>query len=610
VLALVSAPAVHAQTDQSPDGLSARETCSGGDAESLIDWTPEQIRARPELRDLQLAESQEKLPAILDLVGKRVATFFDNFPNASATEDVVSGSCGSGSEDCAATFRAKYQYMLVWRSAGGERVLAEYRADKKGRPIDSIELLNHGTGAPMLTYGFAAAPLMHFHWQNRASSRFRYFGRQILDGKETEVVGFAEDPAEYCCPTTVGLENREASVFVQGLAWIDATSYHILRIRTFLLAPQAKLGLEGQTTRVDYGAIQLPETSGAYWLPVKAVVDVLLRETSHRMCFRNIHRYSQYQLFRVETRIGPTVIAPPAESLPQLTPPGTRSDTWPVAEAPTLIDWTPEQVRARRELRGLQSAENQAALPMILREVGDRVAAFFNSFPNTTSTEEVQSGPCSPWRENCAVTFKAKYQYLLIGRNADGQRAMDEYRADKKGRPIDYQPDSQRLAHVPILTSGFAAAPLLHFHPQSRTASHFRYFGRQRLRGEVTDVVGFAEIPGKYCCPTKYGFKDKEATLSVQGLAWADGITHQILRIQTELVAPRLDLALERQTTRIDYSSVRLPEIPTAFWLPTNVVVDIWLRRGLRRLRIRNTHHYSHYKLFRVESRISPVLEK
>ena len=75
-------------------------------------------------------------------------------------------------------------------------------------------------------------------------------------------------------------------------------------------------------------------------------------------------------------------------------------------------------------------------------------------------------------------------------------------------------------------------------------------------------------------------------------------------------MAPRLEVGLEGQTTRIEYGSVRLPEISTDFWLPTNVVVDIRLRHGSRRLRIRNIHHYTHYKLFRVASRISPVLQK
>jgi hypothetical protein len=609
----VSACTVRAQAEQPQPQPTPQEAQTYHDAPTLIDWTPEQIHTRPELRNLQLAETQAGLPAILDEVGKRVAAFFDEFPNTTSTEDVQSGPCSTDSEMCMGTYGAKFQYRLVWHSAEGQRVLTENRADKKGRPVDSIEIMTDGRqSAPMLTYGFTAAPLLHFYWQNRATSRFRYFGRQMVDGKATDVVGFAEIPEEYYCPTKLDVGNREAAVSVQGVAWIDASTYQILRIQSDLLAP-SKVGLERLTTRIDYSATQLSATSTAFWLPSQAVVDIWFHEMStYRrqpvlVRFRNIHRYSHYEPLRVESPVSPTLRAQTEESQPPSTPPEARPD----APAQTLLDWTPEQIRRRPELRKLQPAESQQDLPAILREVGDRVASFFSAFPDTTSTEEVQSGPCSPVRENCALTFKAKYQYLLIGRYAEGERVLDEYRADKKGRPIDYQPDTQRLARVPILTSGFAAAPLLHFHPQNRTASRFRYFGRQRVRGEKADVVvGFAEIPGKYCCPTKYGFKDREVTLIVQGLAWIDATTYQILRIQTQLVVPQLEAGLERQTTRIDYSAIQLPETSTAFWLPTRVVVDIWIRQGVRRVRIRNIHRYSHYKLFRVESRISPVVEK
>jgi len=610
-LACISPGTVHAQGEESQPHLTPQEAQLYHDAPSLIDWTPEQIRARPELRELQLAESQEGLPTILGEVGKRVAAFFDELPNTTSREEVVSGPCEIASENCVEAFKAKYHYLLVWRSAEGQRALTEYRADKNGRPVDSIKLPG-GEYAPMLTSGFTAAPLLHFHWQNRVTSRFRYFGRQVVDGKESDVVGFAEIPEEYCCPTKFGRGNHQTVVFSQGLAWIDASTYQILRIQTDLLAPP-KVGLERLTTRIDYRAIQLPGTSPAFCLPTQVVVDIWFHEVSayrkqlSLVRFRNIHHYSHYEPFRVESPISPTVRAQAEGAQPQLTPPATGPD----GDAQTLIDWTPEQIRSRPELRKLQPAESQQDLPAILREVGERVASFFSVFPDATSTEEVQSGPCSPVREKCAVTFKAKYQYLLVGRYAEGERVMDEYRADKKGRPIDYQPGTQRLARVPILTSGFAAAPLLHFHPQNRTASRFRYFGRQRVRGEKADVVvGFAEIPGKYCCSTKYGLQEQEVTLIVQGLAWIDATTYQIRRIQTQLVAPHLEAGVERQTTRIDYSAIQLPETPTALWLPTRVVVDIWIRQGVRRVRIRNIHSYSHYKLFRVGSRIKPVVEK
>jgi hypothetical protein len=68
---------------------------------------------------------------------------------------------------------------------------------------------------------------------------------------------------------------------------------------------------------------------------------------------------------------------------------------------------------------------------------------------------------------------------------------MTEYRTDAKGRPIDYQ----RLRLGQILTYGFATGPLQNFHGEYQIASRFRYFGRQMVEQQMTDVVGFAEIP-------------------------------------------------------------------------------------------------------------------
>jgi len=175
--------------------------------------------------------------------------------------------------------------------------MTEYRTDMTGRPVDYQNLAN----VPLLTYGFPTAPLQHFNPRNRTDSRFRYFGRQTVDGKEAYVVGFAEIPGAYGGPTELHLQNRQVALFVQGLAWVDATNYQILRIRTYLLAPRPDVGLEQQTTPIVYSAAQLPGTSTAFRLPTKVIVDVLL----NRHQFRNVHRYSDFKLFRVESRISP-----------------------------------------------------------------------------------------------------------------------------------------------------------------------------------------------------------------------------------------------------------------------------------------------------------------
>jgi hypothetical protein len=287
------------------------------------------------------------------------------------------------------------------------------------------------------------------------------------------------------------------------------------------------------------------------------------------------------------------------ESQPQL----TRAEIRQYDKAKTLIDWTPKQIRALPELRELQPAESQQDLPAILREVGKRVAAFFDDFPNTASTEDIQSGLCgNDFHAKCAVNFEDKFNYLVVARRAEGEQFMTEYRTDAKGRPIDYQ----RLRLGQILTYGFATGPLQNFHGEYQIASRFRYFGRQMVEQQMTDVVGFAEIPEKYPRSMEFRHANLDVRLFVQGLAWIDATTYQILRIQTYLLAPRPDVGLEGEITRIEFSAIQLPETSTAFWLPTKVVVDVWLNYR----HFRNIHRYLDFKLFRVESRIAPAVEK
>ncbi|MGA2074244.1 MAG: hypothetical protein ABSH52_12145 [Terriglobia bacterium] len=287
------------------------------------------------------------------------------------------------------------------------------------------------------------------------------------------------------------------------------------------------------------------------------------------------------------------------ESPPRMTPQEVRR----YDGAKTLIDWTPEQIQDLPELQGLQPAESQQDLPAILRDVGERVSALFDEFPNMVSAEEVRSGPCDEGlRKKCRVTYRGKFNYLVV-RRTEGDALMGEYRTDLKGRPINYR----NLGHGRIfLTYGFATTPLEHFHPQNQIACRFRDFGRQMVGGQETKVVGFVEIPGKYAWPTELRRGTAVVPLCLQGLAWIDPTTYQIVRIETFLLAPPLDVGLERETTLVEFSGIHLHQASTALWLPTEVVVDVWLHQR----HFHNLHRYSGFKVFAVETRISPVMEK
>jgi len=294
-----------------------------------------------------------------------------------------------------------------------------------------------------------------------------------------------------------------------------------------------------------------------------------------------------------------SVRAQAEESPPRMTPQEIRH----YDEAKTLIDWTPEQIQDLPELKGLQPAESQQGLPAFLSSVGQRVSPLFDQFPNMASVEEVRSGPCDEGlRKKCRATYRGKFNYLVV-RRREGELLMDEYRTDLKGRPIDYRNLGRGRV---FLSNGFVTMPLAHFHPQNQIACRFRDFGNQTVGGEETEVVGFVEIPGKYPWPTESRRGTVVVPLCLQGLAWIDATTYQIVRIETFLLAPPPEVEPERATTRVEFSEIQLHQATTALWLPTEVVDDVWIHQR----HFQNVHRYFGYKMFEVETRIGPVIEK
>ncbi len=88
-----------------------------------------------------------------------------------------------------------------------------------------------------------------------------------------------------------------------------------------------------------------------------------------------------------------------------------------------------------------------------------------------------------------------------------------------------------------------------------------------------------------------------------QGIAWIDAASCQIVRMQTDLLAPRQDVGLDRQTTELTFDIVRLPGVSSALRLPREVVVTSESQGRV----FRNIHRYWDYKLFTAESTIKPI---
>jgi len=243
----------------------------------------------PELKGIVPAEDQKPLESILTGVGKNVALFFQNFPNTSALEQIHQeklrhkGKVGASQDQ-------KFHYLCIVPSETTGPGFSEYRADLSG-----------GQGQPrglqegfMLTNGFASASLI-FHPVYQRQSTFRYLGRQKLNGRDTHVIAFAQQPKKARLNGVFKSGEVTMLTFTQGLAWVDASTYQILRIRTDLLTPLPAVRLERETTEIDYGEVHFKTLAEAFWLPRAVTVTVGWNGKN----LRNEHEYSDFKLFNV-----------------------------------------------------------------------------------------------------------------------------------------------------------------------------------------------------------------------------------------------------------------------------------------------------------------------
>jgi len=250
---------------------------------------PELIKAMPELKGLEAAPNQDALPTILQKVGENVEAFFRDFSNTVSEEDIrVENLRADGQFKGGRT--EKDNYLLTAKPEKWGLGLTEYRAAPDGSSTQPQE----AHAGAMRTKGFASASVV-FHPLCQGDARYRYLGRQQIDGRDTFVLAFAQQPEKAKMVGLIIVNGVSEPALVQGVAWVDAQNYEILRMRTDLLKPLSKVRLSRQTTVIHYDEIHFKDTPAGLWLPKEVVVTVDFKGHT----FRNSHTYSNFKHFNV-----------------------------------------------------------------------------------------------------------------------------------------------------------------------------------------------------------------------------------------------------------------------------------------------------------------------
>ena len=260
----------------------------------------------PELAGLEPSTDQSRLSELLRRVSENLQDFVTKFANTTSLETIEETRKDKYWDKTESVVR-RFRYLMLAPQEGNNGTLTEYRTDLHGHE----EPAHNPVGSFLATTGFASFPLF-FGALQQPWSDFRYLGQQSIDARRAEVVAFAEhvDPVGVKGRFVIG--DTSIPLLLQGVAWIHAGDYQILRMRTDLLAPQPGATLRRMTTVVLFAGINFEGGRTTLWLPEE--VDVTVEAGNSTLV--NRHRYSDYRLFKVEVSQPADEPGPPPRQQP------------------------------------------------------------------------------------------------------------------------------------------------------------------------------------------------------------------------------------------------------------------------------------------------------
>jgi hypothetical protein len=224
---------------------------------------------------------------ILAHTRKSVGTFWGQFRSVTCVERVTQEKLGKQGK-VEYTQKSAYDYLVLLNAENDGLVVEESRLEqgRKGKS-KNIPLLN-ASGLPTL--------LLVFHPYYQDDFRYQLQGDELEGGHRVVKIGFAHVPGTRST-TALRLRGEDYPLDLQGVAWVDPETGAIHRIVAGLASPMSDHNLKALTMEVRYDPHTFRFVEGVHWLPSTATIDI----QTERQHWRNVHQYSQYKRFAVNT---------------------------------------------------------------------------------------------------------------------------------------------------------------------------------------------------------------------------------------------------------------------------------------------------------------------
>lgn len=233
--------------------------------------------------------------------------------------------------------------------------------------------------------------------------------------------------------------------------------------------------------------------------------------------------------------------------------------------------------------------EGDLQLPVLLEHVGQQVEKFWTYFSSVTCTEEMTQSKIG---EKGKVLFEQResFDYLIILQASGTDLAVDESRVEKTHKV------SKGKASL-LETNGFSILTLI-FHPLYQSRYEFRRLPDDSASGRPLIRVAFEQVVSDHPLSVLL-LREREYPLLWRGTAFIDPANFEVVRIQAGLGTSLAETGLLRLDADVSYSDVRFNQT-AHFWLPSRAVIEAETRRQ----HWRNTHLFSNYRRFEVETQV------
>ena len=180
------------------------------------------------------------------------------------------------------------------------------------------------------------------------------------------------------------------------------------------------------------------------------------------------------------------------------------------------------------------------------------------------------------------------FNYVAEIFDSEGGAYINEYRSEIGGAATE---------HVPLADTGTAAFALV-FLPHNMEEFVITCEGLTELDARTVWQLHFVQRTDRANDFRAYRINSQLYPVNIKGRAWVTPDTFEVLRLESDLVAPIKEIHLDREHLVIDYGPVAFPKRDVRLWLPDSVTLYIEYRGH----RYERRHRFSGFQLFSVDT--------